>query len=676
MEISDLVKEFKPRLDELKTEEETARIEVIDVEMVEAGAGIKRENSDSVREVTLDLDDEDDCIVLDDDSGKGTGAGDTQVDPSTAKPRNDQELIDVGIDETEGAIKKENTIADKDNLVEIQLDIDEAPEINATERNNVQSPDTIIAVEVEKILEASSSKTESALPVITSVASASDRDGLFHTSIKQESLEIVSSSSQEIGSTSSGVKVEISSDESDTEDEDHRPLLMTENNDNLDHTGDQSSDSEKSEDDLDEIQKLLLKDTDFDEEEEEDEMTNLTEDTLSCNELNNSEDDEITNPGEDTATNQENDEVTNEEVEELTNQEVDELINSEDEDEDLSSRGDDTNIIAQSPPSVEEAVQDILIRHRLLEEDLETACTEGSPDKELKYLKLNCLKCPETFVNKEDLRIHMETNHNNQKSENGLLDRQICCKLCYSVFTVKQQLKQHETHIHKNEGDYLSRELSSDDLKFKCNECDLKFVSLHSRIYHKVKTHYADRGLDCTICKKTSETPRGILCHYWRSHKRQIESNENINNLSEGPTSAINEDIDNSGDENSSVNEGTKNKIETTSNRAHGKRDHSEEDYRKETEDESTENQQMRRKRRRKTEGELKTPANILKDQKVDSVCKVCGKLFQWKQSLKQHMKKHDGIKEKEGAVSPTTLGGVLKKALNSGNLMGFMKTL
>ena len=89
---------------------------------------------------------------------------------------------------------------------------------------------------------------EVAQPVITSVTSASDGGGLFQASVKQESLENCSSSSRERETSCSGVKVENTSDESDVEVEDQGPLLMTENNDDCDNTGDLSSDSENNDD--------------------------------------------------------------------------------------------------------------------------------------------------------------------------------------------------------------------------------------------------------------------------------------------------------------------------------------------------------------------------------------------------------------------------------------------
>merc|ERR1712150_223671 len=109
------------------------------------------------------------------------------------------------------------------------------------------------------------------------------------------------------------------------------------------------------------------------------------------------------------------------------------------------------------------------------------------------------------------------------------------------------------------------------------------------------------------------------------------------------------------------------------------------------SEEKATDQQPMNRKRKRRSPIEMEgveTLAQIRQRQlnmknKVESVCKVCGKLFQWKQSLKQHMKIRHGSKEEEVREAPKTRRSILENLLSpqspgdsSGSLMGFTKTL
>ena len=79
---------------------------------------------------------------------------------------------------------------------------------------------------------------------------------------------------------------------------------------------------------------------------------------------------------------------------------------------------------------------------------------------------VECEKC-QKVLKPANLKPHMKTH----------IEKNIMCKLCYKKFSLRSYLNDHQTKVHKNETQYLNREILDSELVHNCNKCSKRFVS-------------------------------------------------------------------------------------------------------------------------------------------------------------------------------------------------------
>ena len=153
-------------------------------------------------------------------------------------------------------------------------------------------------------------------------------------------------------------------------------------------------------------------------------------------------------------------------------------------------------------------------------------------DEDLKFI---CILngCDKRFVS-ENLRRAHSRKHDQPKS----------CKLCYRAFKNIDNLRKHEQLIHKDDVDYLEREIEEEDLKFSCasEECDKRFVSENVRKYHARQHDLAQleflrndtdakdpnsKNYKCKLCLTKYKDYYTFLNHVKAFHKDDIDKLKN-----------------------------------------------------------------------------------------------------------------------------------------------------
>ncbi|XP_021961681.1 oocyte zinc finger protein XlCOF26 isoform X1 [Folsomia candida] len=107
---------------------------------------------------------------------------------------------------------------------------------------------------------------------------------------------------------------------------------------------------------------------------------------------------------------------------------------------------------------------------------------------------LQCHVCPQTFISKEGLRLHIRVVHENQKN--------YPCTLCDKRFSKSSNLKGHVE----------ARHATNKELVHSCDKCEYKS---HSKQYLAVHTirHDAPR-YGCYFCGKKLFTSRELVSHF------------------------------------------------------------------------------------------------------------------------------------------------------------------
>ena len=143
-----------------------------------------------------------------------------------------------------------------------------------------------------------------------------------------------------------------------------------------------------------------------------------------------------------------------------------------------------------------------------------------------------CEKYEVKFISEEILRYHNQNNHNVRIEKSS---RSTVCKLCYLTFTTRRSLQHHLRKVHVNDADYFERDLTDEDLKFKCQICSKKFVSqplLKSHLgRHKLEKYEClrDKAYDpaskmymCKLCHIPTQYFRNYVAHISYIHKGEI----------------------------------------------------------------------------------------------------------------------------------------------------------
>ena len=123
-----------------------------------------------------------------------------------------------------------------------------------------------------------------------------------------------------------------------------------------------------------------------------------------------------------------------------------------------------------------------------------------------------CTKCDKSFSGPTQMSKHMQT-HGEKLHE---------CKLCYTKFTLNGYLRQHSRKTHKEDQDWLTREIREEDLQFHCSEddCDKKFVTQKILDWHKNYGHTHVK-LNCNFCAEEFSSPLMLRTHCKKAHTKK-----------------------------------------------------------------------------------------------------------------------------------------------------------
>ena len=127
-----------------------------------------------------------------------------------------------------------------------------------------------------------------------------------------------------------------------------------------------------------------------------------------------------------------------------------------------------------------------------------------------KLLSIKCTKCELKFVTKNSLDIHIDHRH-------GVRE----CKLCYKK--VSHDMKRHEQQAHRDDKEYLGREIKPSELKYGCQICNKKFVkesilNKHAKI-HGVGSSFT---FSCKLCYKSMARTNDLKRHESLAHKEDL----------------------------------------------------------------------------------------------------------------------------------------------------------
>ena len=111
------------------------------------------------------------------------------------------------------------------------------------------------------------------------------------------------------------------------------------------------------------------------------------------------------------------------------------------------------------------------------------------------------------------------------------------CRLCYIKFNSERSLNQHYTSVHWKHQDLLDKELTNEDLKFPCDECDKRFVSEDIMMPHKQQHentrleplrsecfHQDDQVFKCKLCYKICKKFAILKRHLSVNHREDSEA--------------------------------------------------------------------------------------------------------------------------------------------------------
>ena len=179
-------------------------------------------------------------------------------------------------------------------------------------------------------------------------------------------------------------------------------------------------------------------------------------------------------------------------------------------------------------------------------------------------LIFECDKCSLKFLSSNILKYHDEKSHNlsKKKSSSKIIKENIKeCKLCYVKFKKNSYLLSHQKNKHKNESEFLEKEITSSDLVHNCNQCEKKFVAAsllksHSN-QHKTESFEflrkevfdnKDKIFRCKLCYLEVKYFRDLVGHLSRFHrddtellKQDIQAKDLVHECSECDLKFVNE---------------------------------------------------------------------------------------------------------------------------------------
>merc|ERR1719319_420127 len=128
----------------------------------------------------------------------------------------------------------------------------------------------------------------------------------------------------------------------------------------------------------------------------------------------------------------------------------------------------------------------------------------------------SCKRCVLKFLTYNCLMLHTKQKHKITLQQN-ISGK---CKLCYKEFAKQYNRKCHEAKKHAKDKHFLSMDITEDLLIYKCQNCELKFVSLEL-----LETHMEKHGQKeyCKLCYRYYAQTNNFKKHKKLVHSREEE---------------------------------------------------------------------------------------------------------------------------------------------------------
>ena len=138
---------------------------------------------------------------------------------------------------------------------------------------------------------------------------------------------------------------------------------------------------------------------------------------------------------------------------------------------------------------------------------------------------MECEKC-QKVLKSVNLKAHMKIHS----------EKALACKLCYKTFLYRKFLNEHQTKVHKNEAQYLDREILDSELIHNCDKCSKRFVlqnlmEAHRRRHDLEKFEHlrtesflkSANRYECKLCYSTYDSFSTLVSHFKTVHKSDLE---------------------------------------------------------------------------------------------------------------------------------------------------------
>ena len=175
----------------------------------------------------------------------------------------------------------------------------------------------------------------------------------------------------------------------------------------------------------------------------------------------------------------------------------------------------------------------------------------GRVEAKVPHMDYTCFFCPEKINGMQNLVDHCQNVHNKADEQDGAnhVKCMVCqktiqklgivqhrtihnatklfeCKLCYKKFSQYHNLSGH-WKVHKSDEEKLFFEHgTTEDLKFKCKSCDLKFYTKSLLNDHEIKDHAFRTTISCEFCAREFSWKNR---HNLKNHMRSIHGLDDYN---------------------------------------------------------------------------------------------------------------------------------------------------